>query len=97
MEGNELMKKLVIYSVCGIMLLGLLYYLLGQEGLIAGLFGLGGYGGNKAMRKLREEGEALDKQAKDKTEELRKIEEERKNLKVEDLTPEEEKEYWKDV
>ncbi len=89
------MKKLAIYSVCGIILLCLLYYLLGQEGLVAGLYGLGGFGGSKALRKLREEGEALDKQAEEKTEELRKLEEERKNLKPKDLSPEEEEEYWR--
>lgn len=91
------MKKLIIYSVFALIILGLLYYLAGESGLIGGLFGIGGYTGSKAMRKLREQGETFDKQAEEKTKELREIQAKKDNLEVKDLSPEDEKEYWKDV
>ena len=91
------MKKLITISILVIIAIILLYLYYGEHGLFGGLLGVGMLGGNEVMRKLKKQGEVLDKEAEAKTEELRKLEEEKKNLKVEDLTPEEEKEYWKDV
>jgi hypothetical protein len=68
---------------------------MGDNGLIAGLLGIGGIGGTKALANLKAEAAKLDQQADDLKDDLKKIEEEKKNLKVDDKTPEEEKDYWK--
>jgi hypothetical protein len=91
------MKKFLFYLVFAIIATGLLYYFLGEQGLFGGLLGTGLLGGNSAMKKLKEQGEQLDKEAEKKKAELKEIEQEKKDLEVKDLSPEEEKEYWKDV
>jgi cell division protein FtsB len=87
--------KYVLYGLLGVAVLAGLVYFLGDNGLIAGLLGIGGIGGTTALANLKAEAAKLDQQADDLKDDLKDIEEEKKNLKVDDKTPEEEKDYWK--
>lgn len=90
------MKKIIIYLVFGIIGIVALGYFLGEQGALAGLMGFLGLGGKGTMDHLKEKGAKLDKQADQIKKDLKEIEKERKNLKINDLSPEEEKDYWKD-
>jgi len=84
------MKKAALYILGAVILGGLLYYFLGEMGLLPLALGGAGIGAGK-LKKLNE------KRA-EKVAELKKLEEEEKKLEkdgVKDMTPEEEAEYWK--
>jgi hypothetical protein len=89
------MKKFVLYLVIATIIIGGLTYALGEQGLLGGLLGTLGVGGNEALKKLKAQGAELDKQAEEKKSQLADTEKEKENLEVKDLTPEEEEEYWK--
>lgn len=84
------MKKILIYIVLILIVLGTLYYLLDLQGLFAGLFG----GGLAANQVLKGKADQLKKDQEDIEKQLEVLEQEL-DKKPEDLTPEEEKDYWK--
>jgi len=87
------MKKILIYLVLAIILIGGLYYFLGEQGLLGGLLGTAGVGAA-----LKKKGAELDAKAEEKKEELEAIKKDKEKLEkdgVKDMTPEEETEYWK--
>lgn len=90
------MNKILIYIIIGLIILFGLYYFLGELGLISGLAAALGLGGSQLkVNNLQEENKALEERKKEKEQQLKEIEEKQKELKVDNLTPEEEKKYWK--
>ena len=90
------MKKTIVYIIIGILILGVLFYTLGEQGLLGGLLGLVGIGGSKKLTELKKQGEKLDQEAKKLNEEIKEIEKQKEELKPKELTDEEEVDYWKD-
>jgi len=89
------MKKSIIYIFISLLIVGFLIYFFGENGLWASLMGFLGLGGSKVLSKLEKKGLILDKKASDIKKDIKKIQEKRENIKIKDLSPEEEKDYWK--
>lgn len=89
------MNKIIFYTVLIVSIVGVLFYFLGESGLLGGALGLLGIGGTKALNKIRNDLKILDQTAEDIEAEIGVIDKELKNNEVSDLTPEEEANYWK--
>lgn len=90
------MNKILTYTIIGIIVLFGLYYFLGTNGLLGGLIGVVGFGGSEMrVKRKQEENLDLEKRKKEKLALLKEIEAKQKELELDDLTPEEEREYWK--
>ena len=92
------MNRTVLYVILALIAVGILTYAMGESGLLGGILGLLGIGGSKGLAHIKQKAIEGDKEAKEVQARLRKIEEEKRQLEkdgVKDMTPEEEREYWK--
>lgn len=85
------MKKKLLYTVGGIVLIFLLVYFLNEVGIIASLLGGSFFASNKLKKEMRE----YEKNKSILKNDIDKIRHKRKNLKTEDKSDQEEVEYWK--
>jgi len=96
MESNREsnMKKYIAYIIAAIIIIGILTYVLGEQGFLGGILATFGIGSSAALQKLKKQARELDEEAEVLKEEIKNID---KKLDKEprDLTPEEEADYWK--
>ena len=83
------MNKIYLYIILGLVAVGLLYYFFGETGMFAGLFG-SGVALNQGLKVKQKELEEKSNELKVKLEKLKE------KVKVDDLSPDEEVDYWKD-
>jgi len=85
------MIKNTIYVVIFIIIALLAFYFLNEVGLIAAIFGGTAFMSQKVKNEIKSHEKAMEHLSKD----LDEIRKKRKDLKVDDLSPEEESEYWR--
>jgi hypothetical protein len=89
------MKKYIVYVLIILSIVGCLIYFFGEVGLLGGLLGLLGVSGLSNKERFTVKEAELKTKAEQIQKEIDSLNKERENLKAKDLTPEEEKDYWK--
>lgn len=87
-------KSFINYLIIFIIIIAVCTYFLGEQGFLGSLLAALGIGGNAAINGLKKDAKELDEKAEVIKEEIKEIDK-KLDEPVKELTPEEEKDYWK--